>query len=59
MACREEVRSLGLTFFLCNYRNIFRTDFQKQVVDFDVAEGVVNRLVTEDEEEEREGIAEV
>ena len=59
MACREEVRSLGFTFFLCNYMNIFRADFPKQVVDFDVAEGVVNRLVTEDEEEEREGIAEV
>ena len=29
------------------------------MVDFDVAEGVVNRLVTEDEEDEREGIAEV
>ena len=37
----------------------FRHGDQKQVVEFDEGEGVTNRLVAEDEEEEMEDIAEL
>ena len=38
---------------------IFRNNEQKQVVEFDEGDGVTNRIVMEDEEEEREDIAEL
>ena len=42
-----------------HFRIIFRSDGNKYVAEFDESEGVITRLVAEEDEDERENVADV